>query len=178
MSDIEEKITLAVERLAILATQNGDTVATAESCTGGALAAVLTELPGASAWFKEGCVTYTNEAKMRLGVSPKALDRHGAVSETVAQMMARCITASSGAKVGVGITGLAGPGGGTIDKPVGTVCIAWAEHFNEHIMTCSRTIHVSGSRHYVRQVAILTAIEGMCEIMRYGMHPAMMPCEF
>ncbi len=105
----------------------GLTLATAESCTGGLLASLLTDVPGASAWFIEGAVTYANESKLRrLGVDPALLQRHGAVSEAVARAMAQGQRAATGADLAVAVTGIAGPTGGTEDKPVGTVHLALA----------------------------------------------------
>ena len=100
-------------------------VVTAESCTGGGVAAALTDVPGSSQWFERGYVTYSNEAKVHdLGVEPAALERHGAVSaEVVAQMAAGALRAS-GADVAVAISGIAGPDGGTAGKPVGLVFLA------------------------------------------------------
>ncbi|MEQ1567903.1 MAG: CinA family nicotinamide mononucleotide deamidase-related protein, partial [Myxococcota bacterium] len=103
----------------------GQTLALAESCTGGRIAAACTAVPGASEWLLEGIVSYANAAKVRLlGVSESDLAEHGAVSELVARAMAAGVRARSGASWGVGVTGIAGPGGGTPDKPVGTVHVA------------------------------------------------------
>ncbi len=105
--------------------ERGKTLATAESCTGGLLASLITDVSGASRYFLEGVVTYSNAAKVRqLGVAPATLGAHGAVSAEVALEMARGIRARSGADFGVGITGIAGPEGGSPEKPVGTVHIA------------------------------------------------------
>lgn len=99
-------------------------ISTAESCTGGLLSALLTQVPGASEALDECIVTYSNEAKMReLGVKKETLDAYGAVSEETAYEMCTGICRHTGADVGIGITGIAGPGGGTPEKPVGTVCI-------------------------------------------------------
>jgi len=104
------------------------TVAIAESCTGGMISSLLTDLPGSSAYLLEGLVTYSNEAKQRhLGVSSADLEVHGAVSEPVALAMARGVRERSGADFGIATTGVAGPDGGTEDKPVGTVWIALAD---------------------------------------------------
>jgi len=103
----------------------GWTVATAESCTGGLLASRITDAPGSSDYFDRGLVCYSNEAKVEwLGVPPALIDAHGAVSEPVVDAMARGIRSRAGVDVGIGISGVAGPGGGTPDKPVGTVAIA------------------------------------------------------
>ena len=107
--------------------EKGRTVALAESCTGGLLSHLLTELPGSSGYLLEAVVAYSNEAKVRdLGVSQELLARHGAVSEPVAEQMARGVRARSGADFGLATTGVAGPGGGSDEKPVGTVYIALA----------------------------------------------------
>lgn len=104
------------------------TLATAESCTGGLLASRITNVPGASEIFHEGFVTYANESKIRhLGVPAELIEKHGAVSEQVARAMAEGVVARSGTDFGVGITGIAGPGGGTPEKPMGTVFIAVAQ---------------------------------------------------
>jgi len=108
-----------------LLVQHGKTLATAESCTGGLLASWITDVPGSSRYFLEGAVTYSNAAKVRqLGVSNETINRHGAVSSEVALEMARGIRIKSGADFGIGITGIAGPEGGSAEKPVGTVHIA------------------------------------------------------
>jgi nicotinamide-nucleotide amidase len=98
---------------------------TAESCTGGGIAAALTSVPGSSQWFERGYVTYSNQAKMEdLGVTLEALERHGAVSAAVAEQMASGALDSGGADVAVAVTGIAGPDGGTLEKPVGLVYLA------------------------------------------------------
>lgn len=98
----------------------------AESCTGGMIAAAITDVPGSSAWFERGYVTYSNEAKSTaIGVPGPLIARHGAVSEPVAQAMAEGALAASLAQIAVAVTGIAGPGGGTPGKPVGTVCFGW-----------------------------------------------------
>jgi nicotinamide-nucleotide amidase len=104
------------------------TIALAESCTGGLLASRLTDVPGSSGYLLEAAVTYSNRAKVRaLGVSAADLAAHGSVSEPVARQMAEGVRERAGADIGMGITGIAGPGGGTADKPVGTVYIAYAD---------------------------------------------------
>jgi nicotinamide-nucleotide amidase len=105
---------------------HGKTLALAESCTGGLIAATLTDVAGSSAWFDRGFVTYSNQAKMdMLGVKPETLQNYGAVStETVTEMVSGALTHSN-ADCAIAVTGIAGPGGGTVDKPVGTVFIAW-----------------------------------------------------
>ena len=103
------------------------TIAVAESCTGGLLASRLTDVPGSSAYVDRGVVCYSNRAKTELlGIAETLIAEHGAVSEPVARAMAEAIRAQARADVGVGVTGIAGPGGGTAEKPVGTVAIAVA----------------------------------------------------
>lgn len=106
---------------------DGQTIATAESCTGGLIAAALTEVPGSSAWFMAGWVTYSNAAKQRdLGVDAALIANHGAVSAAVVETMAAGARQRAGTTWAVAVSGVAGPGGGSADKPVGTVWLAWA----------------------------------------------------
>jgi nicotinamide-nucleotide amidase len=125
----------------------GFTLATAESCTGGLIAERLTEVPGSSSYFMEGVVTYSNEAKTRLlGVPAELIEAHGAVSAEVAEAMARGVKERAGVDFGLAITGIAGPGGGTAEKPVGLVYIALADDAHtEH-----RRIMLPGDRHLIR----------------------------
>lgn len=117
----------AVEQLAALLLERGWFMATAESCTGGLIAASCTDLAGSSAWFERGFVTYSNEAKTELLAVPTALiDQHGAVSEPVARAMAQGAVSHSRARVAVAVTGIAGPTGGSAAKPVGTVWFGFA----------------------------------------------------
>ena len=114
-------------RLGCALESDGALIACAESCTGGLIAAALTEIGGSSRWFDRGFVTYSNEAKQELlGVSLQSLQRFGAVSEPVAREMAQGALRRSRARIALAVTGIAGPGGGSLDKPVGTVCFAWA----------------------------------------------------
>ncbi|MEN9773156.1 MAG: hypothetical protein RL322_226 [Pseudomonadota bacterium] len=114
-------------RLGRMLSQRSATIVTAESCTGGLVAALLTENPGSSLWFDRGFVTYSNAAKIELlGVRPLTLERYGAVSEPVVREMALGALAVSEADLAVSVSGVAGPGGGSADKPVGLVCLAWA----------------------------------------------------
>ncbi len=179
MPDLNERIALAAERLGVVAKERRHVVVTAESCTGGAIAAAVTEVSGSSQWFREGFVTYASEAKTSLlDVDPEMIEKSGVVSEDVAQAMARgALARSPESTLAVAVTGVAGPTGGTARTPVGTVCVGWAERFNEHIVTYVRTIHASGSRSTVRRAAVLTALEGLIELMRFG-NPASMPSEY
>ncbi|MAD45607.1 MAG: damage-inducible protein CinA [Oceanospirillaceae bacterium] len=134
-------------------------IVTAESCTGGGIASAITDLPGSSGWFECGFVTYSNEAKIRyLDVAPTTIEQSGAVSEqTVRAMVSGAVNNSLG-DIAVAVSGVAGPGGGSVDKPVGTVWFAWgnAEH---QITECC---HFDGDRHAVREQAIDQGIRGLC----------------
>jgi nicotinamide-nucleotide amidase len=133
--------------------------ATAESCTGGLVAAAITDVAGSSSWFDRGFVTYTNEAKQELlGVSPQVLREHGAVSEATARAMAEGALARSAGHLAVAVTGIAGPGGGSAEKPVGTVCFAWA---GKGLPTTAITRHFPGGRADVRRAAVVAALEGL-----------------
>lgn len=133
--------------------------ATAESCTGGWLAQTLTAVPGSSDWFERGFVTYSNEAKQELlGVTEAMLQRHGAVSEPVARAMAEGALKHSRAQRSVAITGIAGPAGGTPEKPVGTVVFAWAGTGQD---TRSETCRFAGDRAAVRWASVMHALRGL-----------------
>ena len=135
-------------------------VATAESCTGGLVAGAITSVAGSSDWFERGFVTYSNEAKTELlGVPRALLDAHGAVSEAVAAAMAAGALAHSHADLAVAVTGIAGPGGGTPGKPVGTVCFAWARRGGG--APSVRTEHLAGDRAAVREASVRIALEGL-----------------
>lgn len=128
---------------------------TVESCTGGMIAALCTDLPGSSSWYQGGWVTYSNEMKVRLGVSEAALSQYGAVSEVVAAEMAKAGLAASTATHAVAVTGIAGPGGGSDEKPVGTVCFAWADPSSVDTVT----VRFSGGREEVRQQSAKFALQ-------------------
>jgi nicotinamide-nucleotide amidase len=134
----------------------GETVATAESCTGGGLSAALTSVPGASRYFLEGSCVYANEAKVRTcGVDPAILAASGAVSEPVAIQLARGVRVRADSTYGIGTTGIAGPGGGTPDKPVGTVHIAVATPTGVH----HRRLRLAGSRERVIRLTTGAALD-------------------
>lgn len=136
--------------------RDGAMVACAESCTGGLVAAALTEVAGSSVWFERGFVTYSNAAKRdQLGVSAHSLEQFGAVSEAVAREMAQGALSRSEAALALAITGIAGPGGGSPDKPVGTVCFAWALRGQG---VWSETLHLPGDRAAVRLQAARHAL--------------------
>jgi nicotinamide-nucleotide amidase len=139
---------------------------TAESCTGGGLGYLLTAIPGSSAWYERGFVTYSNEAKQELlGVPASVLAESGAVSEQAAAAMAAGALTGSRADISVAITGIAGPDGGTADKPVGTVCLAWNRRNGPAHGT---RVLFSGSREQVREQAILMAVQGLLDLVGRG----------
>ena len=151
---------LAAEVGALLGA-NGQKLATAESCTGGWVAQCLTAIAGSSDWFERGFVTYSNEAKQEmLGVARETLDRHGAVSVATAQAMAQGALRRSRADGSVAITGIAGPTGGSPDKPVGTVCFGWA---GPDGFTTTELCHLAGSRAEVRAQSVAYALHGVLQ---------------
>lgn len=132
---------------------------TAESCSGGWIAKTLTDIPGSSAWFDAGVVTYSYEAKQALlGVDPRTLERTGAVSEETALEMVSGALARFGAGVAVAVTGIAGPSGGTPDKPVGSVWIAWKCRGG---YAHARLFHFDGDREAVRRQTVAAALAGV-----------------
>ncbi|MFN4324611.1 MAG: CinA family protein [Azonexus sp.] len=139
--------------------ERGEWLVTAESCTGGWVAQTVTAIAGSSGWFDRGFVTYSNAAKRdMLGVSETTLARHGAVSEATARAMASGALAHSAGDWAVAITGIAGPSGGTPDKPVGTVCFAWAWRAGG----CeAQTCHFPGGRTEVRALSVRHALRGL-----------------
>jgi nicotinamide-nucleotide amidase len=140
---------------------NGQKLATAESCTGGWVAQCLTAVAGSSDWFDRGFVSYSNEAKNEmLGVEIDTLLTHGAVSEATAAAMAAGALRHSRADWALAITGVAGPGGGSPDKPVGTVCFGWAAR-DGRIETQTR--HFSGNREQVRAQSVAHALDGVLQ---------------
>lgn len=151
------------ESLAVLAVQVGEalqrrgwSLATAESCTGGWIAKTVTDIPGSSGWFQYGFVTYSNQAKLDLLAVPEAtLVSYGAVSGETVAAMAEGALARSRADVAVAVSGIAGPDGGTEDKPVGTVWLAWATRDGRRRQWCE---HFAGDRAAVRQQSVTAAL--------------------
>ena len=136
----------------------------AESCTGGWVGQALTSIPGSSEWFGSSFVTYSYEAKTQiLGVSSQDLDSFGAVSEEIVEQMVSGALDKSGADVGVAISGIAGPDGGTDTKPVGTVCFAWKINGQEVIASAE---HFSGDRNEVRYSSVERALVGTIELIK------------
>ena len=142
---------------------HGLLLATAESCTGGGVAQAITEVSGSSAWFERGFVTYSNLSKQQmLGVSAATLLQYGAVSEATVREMVSGALAHSAAQLAVAVSGIAGPGGGTADKPVGTIWFAWGA---AHGACFSRRHQLSGDRGHVRAQAVAIALQGVLELL-------------
>ena len=142
----------------------GKAVATAESCTGGWIAKSITDIAGSSAVFGYGIVSYSNGAKESLlGVKNKTLDDHGAVSEPVVEEMANGLLHLSGADIAVAVSGIAGPDGGTDDKPVGTVWFAWAVRDGAGALIDTSCQQFSGDRELVRELTVAHALQGVLE---------------
>ena len=151
----EASIEKLVQQLATKLIEKGWMLATAESCTGGMIAAACTDLAGSSQWFDRGFVTYSNEAKTEmLGVPAELIAKHGAVSEEVVRAMAEGAIRHSRAQVSIAVTGVAGPGGGSVEKPVGTVWVGWCA--GNSLRT--QQLHLNGHRNIVRHSTLEVAI--------------------
>ncbi|WP_199898360.1 nicotinamide-nucleotide amidase [Methylobacillus glycogenes] len=161
MVDDAELLSLAQQLGAALAQQSSQ-LSLAESCTGGWVAQCATAIPGSSAWLERGFVTYSNAAKQEmLGVGADTLQAFGAVSEATAKEMALGALAYSHADLSAAITGIAGPEGGSAEKPVGTVCFGWA-HRDGRLWT--RRLQFAGDREAVRRQAVKTALQGLLHL--------------
>lgn len=142
---------------------HGLMLATAESCTGGGVAQAATEVAGSSAWFERGFITYSNLSKQQmLGVSETTLMQHGAVSEAVVREMVAGALANSDAQVALAVSGIAGPGGGSADKPVGTVWFAWGLIDGQ---TQAQRYQLSGNRAEIRGQAVRIAMQGLINLL-------------
>jgi nicotinamide-nucleotide amidase len=142
---------------------HGMTLATAESCTGGGVTQAITEVAGSSAWFERGFVTYSNLSKQQmLGVRETTLKQYGAVSEMAVREMVAGALANSAAQVALAVTGIAGPDGGTADKPVGTVWFAWGIKHGE---THAQRHQLGGNRAEVRAQAVHIALQGLIDLL-------------
>jgi len=151
-----------VLRLATILQNKHWMLSTAESCSGGLIAAACTELAGSSLWFERGFVTYSNAAKTeQLGVPAEQISEHGAVSEAVVRAMVQGALAQSRAQVAVAVTGIAGPGGGSPEKPVGTVWFGWGLH--GHIQTAMQCF--PGDRAAVRYATVEHALSGLTDLL-------------
>ncbi len=157
--DKRSDLTPLSEKLGLALQQHGDILALAESCTGGLVSASITDIAGSSAWFDRGFVTYSNAAKQEmLHVSASTLQTYGAVSEETAIEMALGARKHSQANITASITGIAGPSGGSTEKPVGTVCFAWV---NQDGIVTSTTEYFAGNRQSIREQAAAFSLNAL-----------------
>lgn len=153
------------QRLAVALSRGGGPLSLAESCTGGLIAHRITELPGASEYFERGLVVYSNRAKVELlGVPEELLAVHGAVSEACARAMLAGLFARTPARLGAAVTGIAGPGGGTPDKPVGTVWAAWGRAQRQRV----ELLRLSGTRTGIKAAAAEAVLERLADAAEEG----------
>ena len=158
-----KKFELSVQNLSDLCIQRQIMIATAESCTGGLIAGALTEVAGSSAFFDRGFVTYSNESKQALlGVDLNILENYGAVSAKCSQAMAQGALNNSNAQIAVSVTGIAGPGGGSENKPVGLVYVGIATHETVDVVKCN----FSGTRSDIRNLTVFKALDLLIEAAR------------
>lgn len=162
MDNISQLIPKLAQQLGEALKSSNYMLATAESCTGGLVSGAVTEIAGSSDWFDRGFITYSNNAKMEmLLVREETIKKHGAVSEQTAAEMALGALKNSNAQIACSITGVAGPTGGTPEKPVGTVCFAWA---GKNFSTITQTHHFVGERHTIRQQSVVTAFKTLISL--------------
>lgn len=159
----DDALLALAEKLGKALQNNQEKLALAESCTGGMASGYVTAIAGSSAWFDGGYVTYSNQAKMdMLEVSAETLAQHGAVSEETAREMALGVLNKGRSSITAAITGIAGPGGGTPQKPVGMVCFAWATSGQIH----SETSYFIGDRQEIRKQAVAFVINGLLKLLK------------
>lgn len=164
MRPTDAELYCLAERAGQLLQATGRVLVTAESCTGGWVGQVITAVPGSSAWYVGGFITYSNTAKqMQLGVSAESLTAYGAVSEIVVKEMATGAIECSAANVALAVSGIAGPGGGTANKPVGMVCLAWLMDDGTGMQTTS---YFLGDREAVRAQAVAAVLQGLIELLK------------
>jgi nicotinamide-nucleotide amidase len=163
MDTESRQLAVLAEALGKALLERGLTMSAAESCTGGWIAKAVTDIPGSSGWFDRGFVTYSNEAKQEmLGVDPGTLAEHGAVSEaTVLEMVSGALERSR-ADLAVAVSGVAGPAGGSAEKPVGTVWLAWARCGGQAV---ARHVRFDGDREAVRLQAVVAALGGFMSLL-------------
>ena len=168
MSMVENRqLIVEASELGALLKSHDFRLSTVESCTGGGIGYTVTSLAGSSDWFDRAYVTYSNEAKSEMvGVSPKLIDEHGAVSEEVALAMVDGGLRESGSDCCVAVTGVAGPGGGSAAKPVGMVCFGWGFRVSPGKSTFNiETHYFDGDRQDVRKSTIYIALQGMAKLV-------------
>lgn len=160
---MDQTVEQKIAEIATYLTNKKLKLATVESCTGGGLSYVFTNLPGSSNWFELGLITYSNEAKIQLvGVDEKTIANFGAVSEQTAIQMVDGLLAKYSVDIGISVTGIAGPDGGSEEKPIGTVWIAWKIKGKN---TITNVYHFQGDRKSIREQSILAAIKGLSSIL-------------
>ena len=165
------------EQLDRLARQTGETLhgaglvaVTAESCTGGWIAKCMTDVAGSSNWFDRAFITYSDAAKVAmLDVPPDVIERHGAVSDATVRAMAVGALTRSGADISVAASGVAGPGGGSVEKPVGSVWLAWALRDGDRFAVQAHLAQLEGDRESVRRQSVALALEGLIAVGKPGM---------
>jgi len=163
MNTTEQELNDLAEQLGTCLRSNNMILATAESCTGGWLAKIITDIPGSSAWFTGSIVSYSNDAKQRLlGVSERTLNEFGAVSSETVLAMTNGLFANTSANVVVSVSGIAGPDGGTEDKPVGLVWLSWGKREKS---IYAHSFHFEGNRDQVRKQAIKQALNGLLDLL-------------
>jgi nicotinamide-nucleotide amidase len=169
MSEAGAHLLFLAEQLGAHLRERRYVLVSAESCTAGGVSYAVTQVPGSSTWFERGLIVYSNQAKQDLlGVPPLVLRDYGAVSEPVARAMALGALQHTTAHAALAVTGIAGPDGGSEEKPVGTVCFAWALRTDATALprVCTRTRHFDGDRAAVRTQSIDEALRGMCEMLQ------------
>jgi nicotinamide-nucleotide amidase len=146
---------------------HGLKLTSAESCTGGWIGQAVTAIPGSSAWYDRGFITYSNLSKQQmLHVQPQTLTQFGAVSEQTAREMAQGARIMSQAQIAVSVTGIAGPTGGSTEKPVGTICFAWVLENDAMLVSKSKTRYFHGDREVIRRQSVVTALQGVLELLK------------
>lgn len=163
-TEVTQDMNTLAEEIGARLLERGEFVATAESCTGGLIAKLMTDIAGSSGWFERGVITYSNLAKQELlDVPEDIIADTGAVSDTTAQCMVEGLLMSSPADWGIAVTGVAGPTGGTKAKPVGTVWIAWLHRGGDPVVRCH---HFDGNREQVREQTANTAMAELLKFLR------------
>ena len=161
----EAELKYLVARIGNELVSRGEMLVTAESCTGGWVSMLITSIAGSSSWFDRGFVTYSNEAKQEmLAVDKQVIEIHGAVSEESARHMVQGAIEHSNAQAGLSVTGIAGPGGGSPEKPVGTVCFGWLVDGQCETETC----HFSGNREEIREQSVRQVLTGILARLETG----------
>jgi len=160
---MDSQLEQLVRQIAELLVRHGLYLTTAESCTGGGVAQALTSMPGSSNWFERGFVTYSNRSKEEmLGVPDELLQQYGAVSEQTVRVMAEGALRHSHSQISLAVTGIAGPGGAVLEKPVGTIWLAWAALGRE---TCCQLEHFPGNREQICTQAIMASLQGVLDVL-------------